>query len=51
MLMRLLILLTSLLAVSGARAQLLVTDLVGPASLAGGARLAILATLDRKSVV
>lgn len=51
MLMRLLILLTSLLAVSGARAQLLVTDLVGPASLAGGARLAILASLPPGQVL
>lgn len=49
--MRLLIVLTGLLLAAGARAQLLVTDLVGPATLAGGGRVAILATLPAGTVL
>jgi hypothetical protein len=39
--MRLLIVLTSLLLAASAQAQLLVTDLAGPATLAGGGRTPI----------
>jgi len=49
--MRLLIVLTSLLLAASARAQLLVTDLAGPATLVGGGRVAILATLPAGTVL